>query len=175
MKAAFLLAFLVAVLSSPELASAQYPEPVGSVIARTANSTVSAGGATVISCTLLDTGGDPVVGEDVVISITAQPGGASLAANQGTTDASGTASTVLQVGSTPGLVVVACISGELTSQVFVEVMGVTAAPPQAPLSAPSTGDGGLIPAPAGPMDEALATVLVIFALGLAWKRARSRF
>jgi hypothetical protein len=142
-----LLAFgaLAATLVFSSGAVAQYPSPAGSVTLSSASTVASTGSSVQLTCTVVNTAGAPVVGADCTFTIESEPGTDAAVGSKvvtRTTNAAGVATTNLQVGSTPGQIVVSAVSGGLRSVVIVTV---SAAPPAAPvISPPSTGDGGLI-------------------------------
>ncbi len=159
---------LVGILAMAQPAAAQYPGPVGSVTATTSASSTSVGESVQITCTILNAAGQPITGQPVGFQITAQPGGtAQLSTNTTTTNAAGVASVSLSTGATAGTVEVTCSSGAYTARVLVEILGAQgAAPPQAPVQPPRTGDGGLLRADNG-LSTALSVSLVVVALALA--------
>ena len=134
----------VAGLALSRTASAQYPDPVGSITATTSATSAAPGGSANISCTVRDEAGAPIEGASVAFAITTNPGGAALTASEAVTAADGTTTVQLDLGTAPGVVSVECSSGELTSVVLVEVLGASGLPPAGPIEPPGTGDGGLL-------------------------------
>ncbi len=123
---------------SAAAASAQYPPPAGSLVATTSATTASAGASVQVTCRLTDTSGIALAARTVGFDILQQPGAsAALSTPFALSDNNGRAGVDLYVGTTPGTIIVGCSSGDLRSNVVVEVLGVVAVQP------PSTGDAGL--------------------------------
>lgn len=145
------LSVSIALVLGSSVAVAQYPQPGGSVTLTTSAVSAPVGGQTILTCTLRDATGAPIVGAQCTFNIESEPGGPNGDAAVGSkvitkiTDANGVATTTLRTGSTPGQVVVSATSGSFRSVTVVTVGGSAAAPPAAPVVVPpSTGDGGLI-------------------------------
>jgi hypothetical protein len=134
----------------PQTSNAQYPPPEGSVTATTSSTSADTGENVILTCLLLDTSGEPIVGEDCTFNIEDEPGDDAAVGSKvitKTTNAQGIATTNLYTGTAPGVIVVSITAGEMSSTVVVQVMGATSSPPAAPvedtISPPSTGDAGL--------------------------------
>ncbi|MPZ47984.1 MAG: hypothetical protein GEU75_01485 [Dehalococcoidia bacterium] len=130
------------------LASAQYPNPLGSVTLTSSDPDAQPGQDVPLVCEVLDVTGAPVAGENCVFSIESEPGTDAAVGSKvvvRVTDVFGQARTNLYTGTTPGVVVVRTQAGALSSTILVDVAGGSALPPAAPLEIqpPSTGDGGL--------------------------------
>ncbi len=120
-----------------EVAQAQYPPPTGSLTLRASTATPAVGSVLGVSATALDQTGAPVAGVACSFEIISQPGNdATVDRGPIATDANGVANTTLNVGSTPGNIVVGARCGELSSQVLVSA---GAAAPAVQL--PATGQG----------------------------------
>jgi len=124
-----------------------------------------------VTCTLVDSAGNPVANEAVTFTIVSQPGvDASLTTVTVVTDEDGVATATLYTGSTPGLIVVEVEALGVSSQVSV-VTGVEpgAAPPTgtsgAPAAIPASGAGGM--AGNGPLYGPLAVGALVGAVVLA--------
>ena len=135
---------LIGSLSAKETA-ANYPQPSGSATLAGSSTTVSVGGSTALTLTVVDSSGNPVDGRSCELYISSQPGtDASVTQDSAATDADGVITGTLYVGTTPGTVKVTANCGNLFAG-FSVVAG-TAAPPQAPLepgriTMPPTGVG----------------------------------
>jgi len=140
---------LIALVATWAVAFAQYPPPVGSVTAGASNPTPSTGASVTVSCTVVDSQGQPVANEPCTFTIVSQPGtDASLGAPSVTveTNAQGVATAVLSVGIKSGAVVVGVSAMGVQSQVTVNTQAPGAAPPTLPAgaqpgAAPPTGVG----------------------------------
>jgi hypothetical protein len=133
--------------------SAQYPQPTGSVSLLASSSSAAVGSQVVLNCNVVDASGSPMGGSSCTFSILLEPGNDAEVGSKvitKATDASGNASTILRVGSTPGTIIVGVNSGGMQSQVLVQVQGAAPAlqPAVAPIDLtirpPSTGDAGLL-------------------------------
>ena len=128
---------------------AQYPPPAGGVEVQSSSTSADPGDQVQITCEVLDESGDAISTVPCTASIDQQPGdGASIGSLVATklTNSQGIASFTLNVGSTPGLIVVSVEAEGFSSSVLVTVEGETASPPQSPIGGitpPSTGSGGL--------------------------------
>jgi len=164
-------AALIGLLSAKETAA--YPQPTGSATLSGSSTTVSVGGSTVLTLTVVDSSGSPVEGKSCELYISSQPGtDASVTPDSTATDASGVITGTLYVGTTPGTVKVTANCGTLFAG-FSVVAG-TAAPPQAPLepgriTMPPTGVG---PAAYGE-SHGLGLVIALLAGGLTTLAAGS--
>jgi len=155
---------------------AQYPPPVGSVTTTASNTSPATGASVIVTCTVLDTQGNPVANEPCTFTIVSQPGtdatleGATTVTK--TTNAQGKATAVLSAGSAPGQIVVSTSARSITSQVTVSAQAAAPAPtatlpPGAvPGAAPPTGGG---PPEGGgqPLGLWIAVALAGTAAGLA--------
>lgn len=165
------VAALIGSLSARE-AAANYPQPSGSATLAGSSTTVSVGGSTVLTLTVVDSSGDPIAGKSCEFYISSQPGtDASVTQGSTETDASGVITGTLYVGTTPGTVKVTANCGTLFAG-FSVVAG-TAAAPQAPLepgqiTMPPTGVG-----PAAYGDHGLGLVIALLAGGLTTLAAGS--
>jgi hypothetical protein len=148
---------LVGMLAST--ASAVYPPPTGSVSMSTSSATPAAGTSVSISTTVLNQFGSPAFGLSCTFQVLSQPGtDASVDAGPKITDDNGVASTTLNVGTTPGTIVVGANCGDLSGQVSMTVQGAAGAPGATTLRLPPTGTG---------RDAAAApTWLIVLATGL---------
>ena len=116
-------------------ARAQYPPPTGNVTLTSSITAPGVGGTTTISAQVRDVMGAAVGGLSCTFQIVSQPGtDASVYAGPVFTDVLGMATTTLQVGSTPGPIIVGSSCGELSAQVSV-VAGT------AQVQLPATGEG----------------------------------
>lgn len=168
-------------------ASAQYPPAAGSVTVAAANASPTVGQTVSLAATVHDAGGAPMAGVSCSFSIGSQPGSdANVAPSNAVTDATGIATTGLNVGSTPGTITVEALCGELSTQISVaagaaeapSTTGTTAAP-----SATGATAGQLPGAGSGPSQAAqsrtffywAALVLaVLFAPGALYLSLRLR-
>jgi hypothetical protein len=147
--AAMLVVLLASVAVLGATAGAQtYPPPVGSLSAEGGPSPAAVGGTSTVTATVRDGAGEPVAGAEVVLQIASQPGAGAVFANglsetTASTDVSGVATAVLTVGSTAGNVIVDVTSGDIASQVTVQVQSPGGLPPTGG-SPSSEDDGGLI-------------------------------
>ena len=140
---ALLVSVSLAFLLATSAAIAQYPQPTGN-LTLTASSTVSTTGADVLlACLLKDSAGNPNAGAPCTFTVVSGDAEVGSKVVTKTTNASGTATTILKIGSTPGQIVVTASSGNFQSTIVVSVASGAGAPPAAPISPPSTGDGGL--------------------------------
>jgi hypothetical protein len=130
------VAALIGSLSAKETAA--YPQPAGSATLTGSSTTVSVGGSTVLTLTVVDSSGDPVEGKSCELYISSQPGtDAAVTQDSTATDASGVITGSLYVGTTLGTVEVTANCGNLFAGLSVVVAGAgAAAPPQAPLEPP---------------------------------------
>lgn len=147
MKAIFIaLSASLALIVASNVANAQYPQPGGSV-SLTAPATAGITGAVIpLTCTLVDGAGTGVSNADCTFTIESQPGNDAAVGSiviTKKTNAQGVATTDLRTGSTAGTIIVSATAGTYRSVIVVNV-GAAGTPPQAPVSPPSTGDGGLI-------------------------------
>ncbi len=143
-----ILAALVASLLALPLfhgaARAQYPPPTGNVTLATETTAATPGSTVPISATVRDQFGSVVAGTTCTFSVTSQPGtDATVLAGPFITDASGVARSNLNVGSTPGTIVIDCLCGELSAQATVVNSTEAAA-----VGLPSTGAGQTDDSPA---------------------------
>ncbi len=145
---AMILGLLLALTVLSGVAAAQtYPPPVGSLTTKATPTTPAPGTTTTVTATVLDSAGKPVAGAPVVFQIDSQPGTDAKFSNglpqiTATTDATGTATVSLSAGGTPGNIIVKTTSGEMTSQVTVQVRSAVGAPPTGG-QPPEDSDGGL--------------------------------
>ena len=178
------------------LASAQTP---GGSLTVTANpATVQPGGSTQIACEARNAAGS-ALGADIELrfSIVSQAGtGATLEREVVTTGTGGGNRTFLTVGSTPGSVVVACTSAGLTQgQVTVQVVGAGTTPaptatrapstatasagaagatPTPGVTAPRTGDGGLLENDSSPSVWPIALISAILVSAIGFRLVQTR-
>lgn len=116
-------------------ARAQYPPPTGNVTLTSSITAPQTGGTVTITALVRDVAGAAVAGQACTFSIASQPGtDASVFAGPVNTDLTGVATTTLQVGSTPGPIIVESTCGGLSSQVSV-IAGAAA------VELPATGTG----------------------------------
>lgn len=134
-----------------QVASAQYPDPKSSLVCAVNQVDVQAGGSTTMTATLRDIAGNPLAGNKV--NFTVISGEASLASSSATTDRSGVATTVVNVGTSGSAVVVHAASESSQCQASTNVSGIVP---------PSTGDAGLAAATAD-----RTTVVGVAGLGVA--------
>ena len=169
---------LIALVASWAIAFAQYPPPVGSVTAGASNPAPSTGASVTVSCTVVDSQGQPVAGEPCTFAIVSQPGtDATLGAPSVTvnTNAQGVATAILSVGTNPGGIVVGVSAMGIQSQVTVSAQGAAATvPPGAqpggapPTLPPGAQPGAAPPTGAGDTGEGqIPTVLWGVAIGAA--------
>src|SRR5947208_992819 len=103
---------------------------VGSVSVSAATPSVATGGTDLLTATVQDLHGAPLVTAPVAWTLTAAPGVvASLAPTSGPTNGSGQATTLLTAGTTPGPAVVAATSAGVSATATVTVTGGVAGKP----------------------------------------------
>jgi len=103
---------------------------VGSVSVSAATPSVATGGTDLLTATVQDLHGAPLVTAPVAWTLTAAPGVvASLAPTSGPTNGSGQATTLLTAGTTPGTAVVAATSAGVSTTATVTVTGGVAGKP----------------------------------------------
>lgn len=126
-------------------ARAQYPPPTGNVTLTSSITAPGLGGTTTVSALVRDVMGAAVGGLACTFNIVSQPGtDASVYSGPVYTDTTGMATTTLQVGSTPGPIIVGSSCGELSAQVSV-VAGTAEVQLPATGMGPADGDGsGLV-------------------------------
>src|SRR6266513_2080368 len=96
----------------------------GSVSVSAATASVATGGTDLLTATVQDLHGAPLVSAAVAWTVTAAPGVvASLAPSSGPTNGSGQATTLLTAGTTPGSAVVAATSAGVSATATVTVTG----------------------------------------------------
>src|SRR5437870_1165950 len=99
----------------------------GSVSVSAATPNVPTGGTDLLTATVQDLHGAPLVGATVAWTVTAAPGVvASVAPTSGPTNGSGQATTLLTAGTTPGSAVVAATSAGVSATAAVTVTGLVA-------------------------------------------------
>ena len=156
-------------------ASAQYPPPVGSVVAGVSDSTPDLGDAVEVTATVLDASGHPLADVECTFRIAEQPGSdASVDGGPFTTDSEGNVSTTLDTGSSDGTIAVEASCGELTALVSVAA-GASVPPPAAepPASLPDTGSGGGGNGVPWHYWLIAAAVVGLGSLAIAWRVARA--
>ena len=137
-----LLVALMVLTIAGGTASAQYPPPVGSVTTSLSDPTPATGSSVTVTCTVLDTVGNPVAGEVCVFTIVSQPGtDASLSSATAVTNAQGIATVTLFTGSTSGTIVVEAEARSIESQATAITEAATPTVPATPGAAPPTGVG----------------------------------
>jgi len=168
-------AALIGSLSAKETAA--YPQPSGSATLAGSSTTVSVGGSTVLTLTVVNSAGSPVAGKSCDLYISSQPGtDAAVTQDSTATDASGVITGTLYVGTTPGTVKVTANCGTLFAG-FSAVAG-TAAAPQAPVEPGQiTGQITMPPTGVGPAaygeSHGLGLVIALLAGGLTMLAAGS--
>ena len=146
-------AALITALAIVGTASAQYPEPRGSLVCTTiVNVQIS---QTTVSATLRDSTGQAVVGQDIGFWIIS--GSGSLSSSSASTNGSGTASVTLYDG---GNTSVGAVYDGLNCSAVTQVLGQTFRPP-------STGDAGLLGGSDSGNSPDLALVLSLGVMGLS--------
>jgi hypothetical protein len=140
------VAALIGSLSVKETAA--YGQPTGSVTLSGSSTTVSVGGSTELTLTVVNSAGNPWAGKSCELYISSQPGtDASIIQDSATTGENGVITGSLYVGTTLGTVEVTANCGNLFAGLSVVVVaGVAIAPPQAPverapIAMPPTGVG----------------------------------
>lgn len=151
MKIAFGVLAVVTMLTAGVLSGtvhADYPGPSGSVEIVAANTTANPGDIVGFTANVLDVNGNPVANATCTIVITNQPGtDAGVVQSSGETDANGVITGTVNLGSSPGSVVVniACPVGEGSNQTVSAtatfVVADSSGPSSPPGSLPSTGTG----------------------------------
>ena len=140
-------AALIGSLSVKETAA--YPTAAGSATLSASSTTVSLGGSTKLTLTVVDAAGKPAADKACQMFVISQPGtDASVTQDSAMTDAGGVITGTLQVGTTPGPVSVKANCGDVFTGVSV-VAGAAVAPTQTPLqpaqpaqlTLPATGIG----------------------------------
>jgi hypothetical protein len=142
------MAILAATVAT-QSAHAQYPPPTGNCVIVTSASSAAAGGAVQVTVTVRDGNGNPSANVPVPVSVTRQPGGdASVTVGNSTTDASGSVSGTLNVGTTGGAVDVTAspegISCAATVTVGESAIAPEVALPNTGVEASSGGPGALL-------------------------------
>ena len=151
-------------------AGAQYPPPTGNLTLRAATTAPPLSSVLGISATARDQTGAAVAGISCTFQIISQPGAdATVDGGPFVTDANGVASTTLDVGNTPGNIVVGANCGDLTSQVLVAAGGGAPAP-----ALPATGQGPDGSAKTGWLVWVLVAGLGALALATALRRTLGR-
>jgi hypothetical protein len=118
---------------------AQYPAPTGNCVIETSASSAAAGGSVQVTVTVRDGNGNPSANVPVPVNVTRQPGAdASVAFPNATTDANGSVSGTLNVGTTAGAVDVTANPAGMSCAATVTV-GQSASAPEVAL--PNTGAG----------------------------------
>lgn len=147
---AFLVAGLISIASVASVAAQPYPpaEP-NSIVLSASPTEVAVGGTSTLSANVLDDQGDPISGVEVTFTIVSEPGddaavGSKLVTKD--TNALGVATATLQVGSTPGQIVIEAISGQAIDQTAINVAPSPVASPTPPGATPP----GATPAGATP-------------------------
>lgn len=159
--AALAVVGLLSLTAAP--ASAQYPPPTGGTVALAAEDLAPVAGDTIsVAATVVDTAGSPVAGAQCTFAIVSQPGNdASVASGPVTTNADGVATSLLNVGSTGGTIVLEASCGDVASQISV-VVDVPEPPPaslpEGPAAPPASQPGQLPSAGFGPGEGASTEV-----------------
>ena len=140
------VAALIGSLSVKETAA--YGQPTGSATLSGSSTTVSVGGSTELTLTVVNSAGNPWAGKSCELYISSQPGtAASIIQDSATTGEDGVITGSLYVGTTLGTVEVTANCGNLFAGLSVVVVaGAAVAPPQAPVELapivmPPTGIG----------------------------------
>jgi hypothetical protein len=163
-----LVALGVASLAGPAPStSADYPPPVGSLSGAASDTTPALGDTVQVTCTALDSSGQPMVDVPCTFTLTSNPGDASFGGELSTTvetDENGVATAFLNTGSQSGVIVVSVEATGILSQVTI-----TAGAPQ---GLPETG-GSPTPldssgTPVWPLLAGLASAAALMALGGGW-------
>ena len=143
-----LVALAVTVLLVGSLAAqktaAQYPPATGSASMSVSSTTPATGSAVSVAVNVANQLGIYVSGVPCTFQVLSQPGsGAVVDAGPKVTDVYGTAVSTLNVGTTPGTIVVGANCGEFSSQVAVQAVGpaVGPAPAGTAIRMPATGTG----------------------------------
>lgn len=137
-----LLVALMVLTIAGGTASAQYPPPAGSVTTSLSDTTPATGSSVTVTCTVLDTVGNPVAGEVCVFTIVSQPGtDVSLSSTTAVTNAQGIATVTLYTGSTVGAISVSAEARSIESQATAIAEAATPTVPGTPGAAPPTGVG----------------------------------
>lgn len=177
------LAALLGALIATTAFAQGYPAPIGHIFL-TAECPAEMGGVAFVTATVRDENGSPVIGIPVTFTIGAQPGDDAFvftaARANGTaatlaTDAGGTAHAQVNVGSSPGTVVIRAVAGQRAAQVIC----VVAAKQEAfDVVLPATGTGPGSDTSSGNGIQTITMVglslLTILGLGLMVASARSR-
>ena len=131
------LALLLTTALWGQSAAAQYPPPTGNLVLESSSTSPPTGSVLSITATASDPQGTPIAGLACTFKIVSQPGtDASVDPGPYTSDATGTATTALDVGSTAGTIVVGSTCGEFSALVSVVAGAETAA-----VQLPATGTG----------------------------------
>ena len=156
------VAVLIGSLSVKETAA--YPQPTGSAELSGSSTSVSVGGSTELTLTVVDSAGKPVAGKTCTMYIKSQPGtDASITQDSTTTDAGGVVTGTLYAGTARGTVEITANCGNVFAGLSV-VVG-AAAPPQAPVEPTRIG---MPPTGLGPADseaQRLGLVIALLASG----------
>jgi hypothetical protein len=117
-------------------ARAQYPPPTGNVTLTSSVTAPQVGDTVTVTALVRDVAGAAVSGLACTFNIASQPGSdASVSPEPVYTDATGMATTSLQVGSTAGPIILDANCGELSARVSVVAGTATA------VQLPTTGEG----------------------------------
>ncbi|MDP2675771.1 MAG: hypothetical protein Q8Q00_12855 [Dehalococcoidia bacterium] len=152
--------------------------------------TVAVGGSTSVIAVVADENEKPVSGVDISFKIEEQPGSDADLEDKAkvtkTSDADGFAEATLNVGSTPGEIVVSATAEGLTETVTVTIAVESAAETPDPADAVAQEPSGSVPVPGGAgsggggLPTWMLAVIVVAALALvagvlaAWRAARDR-
>jgi len=142
------VAALIGSLSVKETAA--YGQPTGSATLSGSSTTVSVGGSTELTLTVVNSAGNPWAGKSCELYISSQPGtDASIIQDSAKTDANGVITGSLYVGTARGTVQVTANCGNLFAGLSV-VAGAAVAPPQAPVEPAQPGRIAMPPTGVGP-------------------------
>jgi len=140
-------AMLLMAVAGGGAAHAQYPPPSGSVTVSADNTTVEVGDNVDITVTVRDVTGSPVVKRSCRLAIVSQPGkDASVKPKNAKTNEEGVIEATVDVGSTPGFIVVRVTCGDVAGSVTVVATAKAETPatgqaPESGIELPSTGGG----------------------------------
>lgn len=136
--------------------AAQYPPATGSASMSVSSTTPATGSPISVAVNVVNQLGIYVSGVPCTFQVLSQPGSdAVVDAGPKVTDVNGTAVSTLNVGTTPGTIVVGANCGELSSQVAVQAVGPA---PAVTVRMPSTGTG---PTESQPYGTGLVAALLI--------------
>jgi hypothetical protein len=166
---------LFTVASFSGVARAQYPTPSGNLTVGVSQTTAGLGQTVTVTATLRDVNGAVLASHSCVLSVVSQPGtDASVAPSSANTDANGSVTAPVNVGTTPGTIVVRVTCGSVTSTVGVVAgAAVTSGqPPASSVELPNTGSGAMAGSGESDTTMLLGSAVLMLVLGSIALRSR---